>query len=109
MQILEGMIKPLREIVVKMKIKVGTDGNYQVFLTELQSIHKQMENVVHPALEALCSAESLDKSKTKPEEMKIMSERFSKQTMLLKHHTAAAKGAIARFNGILGVVPLSKP
>ena len=105
MQILEGLLKPLREVAIKMKINVTNDPSYQVFLQEVEAIHDQMDNIVPPALEALCACESLDKEKLSKEELGQMSDRFAKQTVLLRHHVAGARAATTRFNGILGVDP----
>ena len=103
MQILEGILKPLREALIKVRIKVNSDSNYQVFLTEIQAIHTQMEGIVLPALEALCGAEALDKGTLGAQELVKMSDRFAKQTVLLKHHITGARAATTRFSGILGV------
>ena len=109
LHVLEGLLKPLREVAIKMKIKVASDSNYQVFFGESEAIHKQMENIVVPALEALCGAESLDKDKMTPSEIGQMAERFAKQTVLLRHHISSARSAATRFNGILGIVdPVKK-
>ena len=91
-----------------MKIKVANDSNYQVFLKDAEATHKQMDNIVLPALEALCQAETMSKETMSPTEVKAMSERFTKQTGLIRLHITSARAAIARFNGILGVVESQK-
>ena len=108
LQNLEGLLKPLREVSIKMKIKVANDSNYQVFLKDAEATHKQMDNIVLPALEALCQAETMSKETMSPTEVKAMSERFTKQTGLIRLHITSARAAIARFNGILGVVESQK-
>ena len=62
-------------------------------LSEIQAIHTQMEGIVLPALEALCGAEALDKGTLGAQELVKMSDRFAKQTVLLKHHITGARAA----------------
>ena len=97
------MVKPLREVAIKMKFKVQADQNYKIFLNEVETILKQMEGVVSNNLEALCQSESMDKSTLKAEELNEIVARFHTQTGLLKHHVAGAKSAANRFSGILGL------
>ena len=91
-----------------MKIKTASDTNYTIFLGDADGAHNQMDNIVLPALEALCQAETMDKETMSVADVKSMSERFAKQTTLLRHHITGARAAIARFNGILGFVDSQK-
>ena len=96
-------MRPLREMMLRLKMKVASDPQYGIFEVDLQRILDEISNVVSSCVEKICKAEGLDKGKDGAAPCAESAAKLAADLVLLRHHSAGAKSATARFAGILGI------